>query len=314
MKGSSCAANLVIVQGLICLIAFLGKGQVRSDADRSASVVVHESVSRDVGFPKYISIMNFPVDIDSGGSIPQGCDLLGSQAWSERQRFSAGNSRSQNRVHGWNSFVRRRQHGCEWIFPEANAAPVSNLQRRCLSRVLDLQSDHWPPVWMGNPCVSWDKSGRRNWIGNINDSAHLLNHISPQLLLRRIAHSSQGPEGHNDSYNSCDEQSDIGKILRRKQTREVVFRAVLGTIALGSGSLLIYYIDSYSRHRLRTMALWVVGIILVAIGLGCFFLPVYWQDSDCKGSDKQRVFHGENYTLASLSGQNTGSIPSSHIS
>jgi hypothetical protein len=47
--------------------------------------------------------------------------------------------------------------------------------------------------------------------------------------------------------------------------------------------------------------------LLVSIALGLGFFPMYNQD--CQSSDHQQAFHGENYTLAALPDQNTGSPP-----
>ena len=63
------------------------------------------------------------------------------------------------------------------------------------------------------------------------------------------------------------------------QTIELTLRVILGPIALVIGCLLIYRYDRPGflfRPRWRDRLLYGLGILLLALGLGAFFLPVYY--------------------------------------
>jgi hypothetical protein len=100
----------------------------------------------------------------------------------------------------------------------------------------------------------------------------------------------QGANSNDDSNDSCKEQSDVGEVLRRNQAREITGRLLVGPLALFMGCFLIYRAD-YDRGRLRFYFIFVLGANLVGVGLGAFFLPIYWQDN-CKQSNKPKVSHG----------------------
>jgi IS1 family transposase len=98
----------------------------------------------------------------------------------------------------------------------------------------------------------------------------------------------QSPNRNKNSYHSCNQQSNVRDILRRKQAREIAFRVIFGPIAICIGCLLIYY-DSRARFGWNFFSIWffrVLSVILLGGGLGAFFLPIYWQEDgkcDCKG-------------------------------
>ena len=105
----------------------------------------------------------------------------------------------------------------------------------------------------------------------------------------------ESADRHYNANHACQEQADIGDVLRRKQTTEIALRVILGPIFLCVGCLLIYCVNLSGGGRYRAcrfLALYILGPLLVALGLGAFFLPIYWQD-DCKQSSEQdKVFHG----------------------
>src|SRR5207253_6867503 len=99
---------------------------------------------------------------------------------------------------------------------------------------------------------------------------------------------TKGRDADRDTDDSCDEQPDVRQILRRKQTREIAFRAILGPVALAAGCLLIYY------NNRRGWAFWLLnacGIVLTGSGLGAFFLPVYWQ-MECNNNQHKESHSG----------------------
>ncbi len=114
---------------------------------------------------------------------------------------------------------------------------------------------------------------------------------SPSCLSLPI-NDFQSTNRNNDADNSREEQPDIRKILRRKQTTEIAFRVTFGPIVLSIGCLLIYY-DPGIRWNWGFVGIWLtrlLGVVFVGSGLGAFFLPVYWQEQ-CDYDCEQIPFH-----------------------
>jgi hypothetical protein len=115
----------------------------------------------------------------------------------------------------------------------------------------------------------------------------------------------------DDSNNASIEKANVGEIFWPKQSLEIALRLIYGPIDLGIGCFLIYW--GYDRDRWGD-CVWFFrffGVVSLVVGLGCFFLPMYWQDQrdhDCE----QELFHALVSQAALF--QNTGSIPSSCVS
>jgi hypothetical protein len=125
---------------------------------------------------------------------------------------------------------------------------------------------------------------------NQNVSAFLGGHGGLPGGLCLLLNSSQGEYGHDDANDTCDKQSDIREIFRRKQASEVVWRVTLGPIALALGCLLIYRCDRY-RRSLRWLV-YILGTVLIAGGLGAFCAPMYWQENHREYESRDHaVFH-----------------------
>jgi len=150
--------------------------------------------------------------------------------------------------------------------------------------------DYWPPSGTSDSCISWDQTMSGNGIGNIDNRGHIWNHIGPQLPRRTLAHIKQSAEGYKDSDNPCHKQTDIRKIFRRKQAREIAWRRTLDPLALVIGCFLISRTDYCDRCSLRFWLLNVFGISFLDIGLGVFFLPIHWQD-ECQQSNEHKILH-----------------------
>src|SRR5579863_3002066 len=103
-----------------------------------------------------------------------------------------------------------------------------------------------------------------------------------QLPFHQVSLSLNGfqrDDGNEDSGNSRDEQSDIREIFGRKQALEVPLRVSLGLIAFCLGCILNY--------RSRGLLVGSLGALLICIGLGAFFLPVYWDHDATHGCSKR---------------------------
>jgi len=73
---------------------------------------------------------------------------------------------------------------------------------------------------------------------------------------------------------------------------EIAVRVTLGPVFLLVGCLLIYYVDG-RRSRLGRLLFSLLGLTLTGLGLGAFFLPVYWDD-ECEEDEGQQSFHTSN--------------------
>ena len=77
------------------------------------------------------------------------------------------------------------------------------------------------------------------------------------------------------SATTKDEQPETCESLGKKQMMEVAIRMLLGCILLPLGCWLTYRIDD--RNGIRVRLLNGMSVLFILQGLGCFFLPVYWQ-------------------------------------
>jgi hypothetical protein len=108
---------------------------------------------------------------------------------------------------------------------------------------------------------------------------------------------SQSTDSHYSSDDSDYEEANIGQVFRGKQTTEIALRVICGPIFLLCGCLLIYYV---SPNSWRGRGLFALGVLLIGLGFGAFFLPVYYQDA--RQHERNRdPFHGQNYTTESFS-------------
>jgi IS1 family transposase len=106
-----------------------------------------------------------------------------------------------------------------------------------------------------------------------------------------------------ESKYSKQNQPDGREIFRRKQSREIAWRLTCGPVALWLGCLLVYHVDfkrSRGWRRIGLCLLDVLGTILIAVGLGAFFLPVYWEDEEEQHKHKPLFHSGEIVTQKHL--------------
>jgi hypothetical protein len=312
---SSCATVRVLVQALVLLIGIVpsfAKVENRIQWRRESTNVSNSEVSKTL-FSKGILVLNPAVDINSPSTDSYVGHFYGSKWAIKPERFAESTVSSQ-RIgelfdQGWVNQLVFVLH-----LDNRNLRDAYHFIRWCLPRVL------YEHCEAGNI--------RSRWLGRIHhrafkDSSVFWNYISPQLSFGTLAHVVESSYRDEKSTNGSNQQPNIGKVVGRKQTREIALRAIVGTVVLCIGCLLAFCsdcwgADGWRRHDYRAVTLWglrILCVIFLGIGLGAFFLPVYY---DCRYNDdckyKTYPFHAENYTLAALSGQNTGSIPSSHIS
>ena len=106
----------------------------------------------------------------------------------------------------------------------------------------------------------------------------------------------QGEDGNPDAEYPCEEQSDIRKILRRKQTTEITVRVTLGPIILGVGCFLLYY-NRLTGWRGRLLD--GLYLLMIGSGWGALCLPVYWQ-AECKNEQRDGFHNGINVSQKHL--------------
>jgi IS1 family transposase len=133
--------------------------------------------------------------------------------------------------------------------------------------------------------------------------------VSPQLPYRRISGNGYnslslpasclhlvGGTGHfpslpcdkQASNSSDDDQCEVGKVLRGKQTREVIWRLAGMALLLPFGCLLIYYNDR-PVSRVARLGCSLSGVLSVGVALGLGFFPIYNQD--CESYSEHSHFH-----------------------
>lgn len=132
----------------------------------------------------------------------------------------------------------------------------------------------------------------------------------PLFAYKRINLSFDRPQrsdSNADSYDSCQEQEKIRKIIRRNESVEIALRLIFGPICFFGGCLFLHKIafpaiDSYWGWDTFLYVLF--GMFLVALGIGCFVLPVYWQEKyhqtdNCQPSPHNSVIVSQKYLLTS---------------
>src|SRR5579864_5838830 len=141
-----------------------------------------------------------------------------------------------------------------WLNPDANSGTVPYVGNLNSKRDMD-------SVLIGGQRANYISTGR---YPRPFGESELLTSLLPSSL-----HFFQGAYRNNDPDDACEKQANIREIFRRKQAREITLRVIGGPIAILWGCILCY--------RARRWFAGAIGVILLAIGFGAFFLPVYWQ-------------------------------------
>lgn len=208
----------------------------------------------------------------------------------------------------------------ETFNPSDSPAPVFDLdgirsvvidflfvRRRYLGRgEIDLQPrpltvQYCGSVISGGFCARLGRIGRLFGYGyGVGNQSRLLSHLSglSRHLSELVTHKfplthhlqnlalngAQTANSDNDSNYANNQQSDIGDIFRTNQSREIAFRFLFGPVALLIGCLLVY--NDAGRIGGITWRGWLGGL-LIFLGLGCFFLPVYYEAADYPNKEEQ---------------------------
>jgi len=155
-----------------------------------------------------------------------------------------------------------------------------------LSLVGDSQLDlNWGIVpggtWRHNrPMVCW-----LNYFGDHPCSLGVYDRLSVQEgSFSSIAGGVDSFPREDYRSNPYGYEQEAREVIRRNQRAEIALRLLLGSFSLFLGSRLVYHGD---RYRAATP----IGCILTGIGLCCFLLPVYWQESAKHDANPKESLH-----------------------
>ncbi len=111
-------------------------------------------------------------------------------------------------------------------------------------------------------------------------------------LVSLSVHFSKREYSRDDTRQSDDYEAQVGRILWRNQTLEVILRILMGVITLYGGAALLYFAEGRTRRKNWAMSL--CGCVLIAVGFGSLFLPFYWQPYCQQNPYCQPPKHGKN--------------------